>query len=123
MRLIKKCRIHTAILWRRNGDSGRGYFVYAAPVEIKCRWNETSEQMYDDKDTEFRCIAEVIVDRDVSVGDALLYGELADVSHDHMDPLAIPNTATVKKIDRLMTLRNKEITNYDLTAVTVYLGN
>lgn len=122
MRLIRKCRIHDAVLWRKLGDSGRGYYLYDKPVQIKCRWNQTDEQMATKEGIDFRCISDLVVDRDVAVGDLLWYGLLADITYDITDPLVIPNVGVVRKVEKITTLRNTDMTNFDLTACFVYLG-
>jgi len=71
---------------------------------------------------EFRCISDLIVDRDVAVGDLLWYGLLTDITYDITDPLVIPNVGVVRKVAKITTLRNTDMTNFDLTACFVYLG-
>jgi len=72
--------------------------------------------------TEFRCISDLIVDRDVAVGDLLWYGLLEDIDGDVTEPLVIPNIGVVRKVEKMTTLRNSDMTNFDLTACFVYLG-
>lgn len=122
MQIIRKARIHTAVLWKKLGDSGRGYYVYGHPVQIMCRWNQTDEQLFDKNGVEFRCISNLLVDRDVSVGDILKYGLLTDINQPIGDPLVIEGAYPVRMVEKLTTLRNPDMTNFDLTACFVYLG-
>ena len=122
MRIIKKSRKHSAILWRRLGDSGRGYYNYEAPVQIKCRWDDVTGHGFNEHGVSYYVIAEVIVDRKVTLGDALLYGKLADLKFDGNDPLAIPGVGIVKKTERYATLKQKDLENYDQTLHLVTLG-
>ena len=122
MQLIRKCRIHKAVLWKKLGDSGRGYYVYASPVEIDCRWNQTDEQLFDKNGVEFRCVSDLVVDRDVAVGDILKYGPLTSITQPIDDPLVRDGAYPVRKVEKLTTLNNPDMTNFDLTACFVYLG-
>ena len=122
MRIIKKSRKHPAILWRRLGDSGRGYFTYEAPVEIKCRWDDVTGHNFDEHGVSYHVMAEVIIDREVTLGDALRYGKLADLEFDASDPLAIPGVGLVKKLERYATLGQRDLENYDQTLHIATLG-
>jgi hypothetical protein len=122
MRIVKKSRKHPAILWRRLGDSGRGYYTYEAPVQIKCRWDDVTDHRFDEHGVSYRVMAEVIMDRETSLGDALLYGKLANLKFDGTDPLAIPGVGLIKKIERYATLRQKDLENHDQTLHVVTLG-
>lgn len=123
MRIIKQCRIHKAVLWRSLGDTGRGYLAYSTPEEVKCRWDDLESTQFQEDGTSFRCWAELVMDRRVAVGDLLIRGELADLKGDIFDPQSLPNIGVVRRVEISPTLRNKDITNYNKTAVIVYLGN
>ena len=122
MRIIRTCRIHKAVLWKRLGDTGRGYYAYDKPVQISCRWDGTDEQLFDDKGVAFKSTATLIVDRDVKVGDILLYGLLVDVKADLTDPSAIPDAGVARKVEKICELRNSDMTDFDRMACFVYLG-
>ena len=123
MRIIKKCRIHDAIVWPMLGDSGRGYYEYGNPIEIKCRWDDIDSQQFEEDGVSFRCRAEIIADRRIKVGDLMLRGKLDDVVGDTSDPQSIPNIGAVRRVEINTTLRNPDNTDYDKTVVAVYLGN
>ena len=122
MQIIRKCRIHKAVLWSKQGDSGRGYFIYNAPVQISCRWNQADEVLFDKFGVEFRCISDLVVDRDVAVGDILKYGLLTDIKQPIDDPLVIDGAYPVRMVEKLTTLTNADMANFDQTACFVYLG-
>lgn len=122
MRIIKKARIHNAVLWRNQGDTGYGYKVFSAPEQIKCRWDEVSEQAQDANGVMFASIGTVLVDRHVDVGDMLKVGLIEDISGDLTDPQNIKGAYTARKVEKTPALRNKALTNYDQTAVFVTLG-
>ena len=122
MQLIRKCRIHKAVLWSKIGDSGRGFYVYADPVQIDCRWNQSDEQMFDKTGVEFRCVSDLVVDRNVQVGDIVKYGLLTDIEQPLHDPLVIDGAYPVRMVEKITTIRNPDMTNFNLTACFVYLG-
>lgn len=55
-----------------------GQGVYADPVEIKCRWEEKMVEFRDRTGATRISQAVVLVDRDMSVGDLLWLGAIAD---------------------------------------------
>jgi hypothetical protein len=122
MRIIKKSRKHKAIWWKALGDTGRGYFAYDTPVEIDCRWDDVTDHRFDDCGVAFRCMAEVILDRKIGLGDIILYGKLADLKFNPTDPLAIPGIGTVKKLERYASLRQRDLGNPNETLHLATLG-
>lgn len=122
MRIIKKSRRHTAVWWRNLGDTGRGYHAYDRPIEIQCRWDDETRHDFDDKGVAYHVMAEVIVDRKMGLGDAMLYGKLDDLAFDGTDPLAIPGIGVVKKFERYAALRERGLENPDQVLHLATLG-
>jgi hypothetical protein len=122
MQLIKKCRIHDAILWRSKGDNGRGTSVYELPVQIKCRWEGLESQQFTADSIEHRCNSLVLVDRNVKVGDILKLGLLTAEVGDTTDPTSLDDVNFVRKVEKTPTLRNADMTNFDKVACYAYLG-
>ena len=122
MRLIKKCRIHDAILWRSKGDNGRGTYVYELPVAIKCRWETLESQQFTADGVEFKANATVLVDRDVTTGDILKLGLLTALVGDATDPTALDGVGYIRKVEKTPTLKNADFTNFDKMACFAYVG-
>jgi hypothetical protein len=54
--------------------------MYASPIEIKCRWDDTTEETVTAEGTVFTSIAQVIVDYEVAIKGVLLLSEIINVS-------------------------------------------
>lgn len=114
MGIIKRMRRQTAVYWALgSADSGGKDFdrfgqpMYVDPVEIKCRWEDVSEEYIDAKGTKRLTKSKVYVDRDVNVGGTLMLGLLTDV-----DPAKRPNEHVgadeIRRFDNVPNLRAKE---------------
>lgn len=107
-------RKQTAVYWALgSADSGgkdfdaHGQPIYTDPVQIKCRWDDVSEEYIDAKGTKRISRSKVYVDRDVDVGGVLMLGVLTDV-----DPSKRPNenegAEEIKRLDKMPNLKAKE---------------
>ena len=79
MGLIQKMRRQDAVLFVRGAPDGMGGYAFAAPVQIKCRWEDTSELFINPTGQQETSRAKVYVDRDVAVGDYLWLGTVAQL--------------------------------------------
>jgi len=59
--IIKKVCSQTAVYWGAPTDSGQGDVSWAAPVELKVRWDGVTKLIKDSKGKEIACRAEVLV--------------------------------------------------------------
>lgn len=83
---LTKIRKQDAVYWGAPVDDGQGGFTWAAPVEIKCRWENISDLFIDDNGEQAVSKAEVIVDRIMEIGGYLWLGELdSTIPSDPMD--------------------------------------
>lgn len=76
MSVIKKMRKQTATYWKRLEPDQFGAFAYDTPVEIECRWDDRQDEFRDEKQQVLVSRAVVYPDREMSVGDCLLKGDL-----------------------------------------------
>lgn len=76
----------TCTYWEPNGVDGYNKPSFAAPVTLKCRWEERTEKIQSDEGVEVLSRARIFLDQDVKVGGYLLLGESTDSS-----PLYVPN--------------------------------
>jgi hypothetical protein len=75
MSLISKVRRQPALWFRRSGVDVYGSPTFDQPVEIVCRWDDTTENIVAADGEQRASRAIVMVDRLVSVGDLLLLVE------------------------------------------------
>jgi hypothetical protein len=77
MSLIKKMRKQNAIWWSAGPKDEFGSISFAAPVQIKCRWEEKNGQIMGAQGQIITGLDTVYVDRDMKIGDKLKEGTLA----------------------------------------------
>ncbi len=78
MRIITKVLKQKAVWWSMTGSDSAGQNEYADPVEVSVRWDENMKQFIDSNGIKDVSKAQVMVDRDMKPGDALLLGELTN---------------------------------------------
>lgn len=115
MSIIKRMRRQRAVWWERSDAPDRfGRYSYAAPVQLKCRWEDVAQEFRDNQGQTTVSRSIVYVDRIIKAGDMLKRGELE--SDTPADPRDIPEEAwEVRRFDQLPNLKNKE------TLLTAYL--
>lgn len=107
MSVIKKMRKQRAVWWQRKPKPDRfGKFSFEEPVEISCRWDDTTEEFIDPQGETQASRSVVYVDRIISVGDRLMRGEMDSNTPDN--PLAIQDAFEVKRFDQNPNFRNTE---------------
>lgn len=90
-----------AVLWNYAGNDPFGKPKYDPPVEIKCRWEETSETFLGSKSTETQVSkAVVMVDRDVKELDVLWLGTLS-LLVDPSKPFKQDKAYAVQKFEKI----------------------
>ncbi len=100
MSVIKRMRRQRAVLWRLGGVNHYGAPFFYPPTEIKCRWEDGSEEFRDAQGVAFTYQCTVYVDQHVNIGDMLRFGEME--SDINSDPIA----AGAKAVQRSTTLPN-----------------
>jgi len=68
----------TATYWQVTGYDGYNEPVFAAPVQIRCRWEYRVEKVQNDDGQEVVSKARVFLDREVSTDDFIALGTFAD---------------------------------------------
>ena len=83
MSLIERMLKQKAVYWALGSAESAGLDfddqgspIYATPVEIKCRWEERSDEFIDRNGALVSSRAVVFVDRDLKVGGVLMPGTL-----------------------------------------------
>jgi hypothetical protein len=109
MSLITRMRRQKAVYWERTGHDEAGQPTYAAPVEINCRWEDTSVEFMDKEQRRVLSNAKVYVDRVMPLGSALWRGLLADVHPaSASDPFLNEFAYEVRMFKRLPNIRATE---------------
>lgn len=124
MSIITRCRVHDAIYWKKTGKMADGTVTYAAPVQIKCRWDESESVAITLTNGEtFMSRASVICDRHVSVDDMFMRGALTSIPEGRNKniPQDLPNAFICKQVDIITKLRNSNFNDMDKTLVTAFL--
>lgn len=98
----------TAVYWASPTDDGYGNFVYADPVEISVRWEDSTEVITDSKGQERVSKAEVIVLQDVVEQGLLFLGDIADLdSTEEDDPTTIDGAYPVVRFDKTPGIKGR----------------
>lgn len=90
-----------AVWWRNTGFDLHGQATFATALQIRCRWDDESVEFLDRNGETKISNAQVLVDRDLKVGDRLWLSSLtasdADVLADDPD---VPASATEDREDQ-----------------------
>lgn len=65
MRIIKTMRRQRCVYWGPGGEDDQGKRIYAAPIELECRWEDKEEEFLDWQGNLQMSRALVYVDRDL----------------------------------------------------------
>jgi len=112
MSLITSMRRQKAVWWSKTGVSTSGRSSFDLPVEVDCRWEDTSVEVLLPGTKKVNSEAVVYVDRLMKVGDRLLKGEMD--SNTPNDPLGA-SSVEIKKFEGLPSFSATE------TLYTAYL--
>lgn len=113
MSIISRMRKQTAVYWPLDIESGGDKFddygqpVLSDPIEIKCRWEDVSEEFIGSDGTRQISNAKVYVDRDVDVGGVLMLGTLLDVSSAD-NPKGNIGAFEIRKFEKIPNLKATE---------------
>lgn len=99
------------VYWGSPVKDGQGGFTYAAPVELKCRWEEMRQLVTDSKGVEFTSRALIFVKQDVDEEGVLFLGTLEDL-YDQAessatavsDPKDFNNTFHIRRFQKIPAL-------------------
>lgn len=99
--------VETAVLWNNPVDDGYGSFIFDAPIEIKCRWENKSEVMLGADGREFTCNSSLLVTQDVDLQGFMFRGTLADLAgEDLTKPQGIKNTYIINRFDKIPMVKS-----------------
>lgn len=78
-RFIQKVCVQTAVYWGSPQDDGMGGYTFADPIEIPCRWEETTQLITDGQGNQIVSKAEILVTQDLDEEGYLFLGTLDDL--------------------------------------------
>lgn len=119
MSLIKRMRKQRAMYFASTGQDRFGKMKYADPVEIRCRWEERSQEYVTDAGQEKLSNAVVYVDRRMKEGELLWQGTAEEFAALKWDKLKTPaeNIDDVFPIQQFQRLPNLKAKEFLLTAI------
>lgn len=109
-KFLRKISVQTAVYWKKGNPDGYGGFTYDTPREIPVRWSDTTKVVSTDKDTQYVCKAEVIVNEDVDKEGYLYLGKLSDLTAEQQsDPRKVDGAHKIIRFDKVpMIMKNDE---------------
>lgn len=116
MSVIRKMRKQKAVWWARDPVADRfGQYTFVDPVEIDCRWDDTTEEFLGPQNETLASRAVVYVSEDLTIaeGDRLMQGEMDSNTPD--DPMETHLAHAIRRIDKNPNFRGTE------TLVTCFL--
>ena len=108
MRIIKKVLKMRAAYWEPGSPDDAGNKTFAAPVEIKCRWEERVQEFSGTNNEAMLSNAVVYVDRDVKtlgVLKLLEVGQTLNGLTSTTNPFANDKAWEIKRFDKLPTIK------------------
>lgn len=104
MRILNRMRKQQAVYWAPAAPGDDGARTFAAPVQLRVRWEDKEQEVTDAAGTKFVSKTTVYTGEDVEPGGVLLLGTLFDVL-DAADPFANAGSVEIKRFDKFPTLR------------------
>jgi len=78
-------RHQKAVLWAANGYDTYGDIKVSANVEIDVRWEEKRREILDPQGNSITIEAEIVVDRDITIGSIMWLGNKVDLATPPVD--------------------------------------
>jgi len=95
-----------AVYWANPVPDGYGGYDWNDPVEISCRWVETSKIVTSSTGEEVTATVQVQVDQDLDVGGMLFLGTLDDLdSSEEADPALVTNAYSIVSFDKIPSIK------------------
>lgn len=108
-KFIKRLCVQTAIYWGSPVDDGYGKKEFDDPVEIKVRWDDTTDLIRSVDGKEVACKSKIIVQQDVDLGGYLMLGSLDDIDSGLSDtPQDITGAYEIIRLDKTPLFRKTD---------------
>lgn len=106
MGIITRMMKQKAVYWAPNGTDKFGQQAYAAPVELRCRWEDKQELFIDITGTQQVSKSIVYVESDVKLDGVLWLGELEDVAP--INPFSNEGASKIRAFGKLPKINLRE---------------
>lgn len=104
---IQTVCVQTAVYWGAPTDNGYGGYTFAAPVEIKCRWDPTDKIISDGKGKEIVGSAQILVTQDLEEQAYIFLGFLADLSTEQkVNPMFVSGAYQIKQVAKVYMIKS-----------------
>lgn len=102
--------VETAVYWGNPVNDGYGTFIFDAPIEIPCRWENITEGMQHEKGKNYVSRASVLLTQDVSLQGFLFRGKLTDlpIGYPVNKPQAIEGAFIIMQFNRIPMVRKTD---------------
>jgi len=115
LKFIESVCVQPAVYWGNPEPDGYGGMTYSDPVEIKVRWDDTTEIVTDKDGKERVSKAELLVTDDLSTEGIVWLGskeqlleETGESQFENILPTMISNTYEIIRFDRIPLFRSKD---------------
>lgn len=107
IKFIKYVCVQDAVYWAPDAPDGYGSMRYKEPVELKCRWTDTTKTIMDKTGELIVCRAKVLVIQDLEVDGLLYLGVLKELTEEQKsNPLSLDIAYTIKRVDKVPLFRS-----------------
>lgn len=102
MSYLTKMLKQDIVYWAFSSRDEYGTEIFAAPVEIKGRWEKSNEKFLDGDGNEVVSSSVVFLTQDVSEGDWVFLGKIADIasSEGSTDPVVVTGAEEVRRFNK-----------------------
>ena len=114
MGILSKMLRQKAVYWAPLGAGANGQATFAAPVELRVRWEDSKKLVKDPTGEEFTSDALVYVSEDVKAKGMLWLGALDSSTPD--DPNELDDAVSIRQFEKLPDIKCKKFLR------TAYIG-
>jgi len=98
---IDKVCVQTACYWGSPVEDGYGGYTYTTAIEIKCRWDDVSEKITNQKGNEIISNAQLLITQDLNEEGFLWLGALTSLTTaQKADPLKVEKAYPIQKLEK-----------------------
>lgn len=95
-----------AVYWSNPVENGYGGFTWNDPIEIDCRWVDTTEVILSSNGIQIVCRAKVQVAQDLDEQGVLYLGYLQNLTDSQQaDPTTVDGAYKIKRFDKIPSVR------------------
>ena len=110
-RFIRKISVQTALYWGNPVPNGSGGYTFDEVVEVKCRWDDKTEVMSDEKGKEFVSRATILSPEELEPEGYICLASLTDFpsGQDFSKPKNIPGAFPIRKKDKVPMIKSTTV--------------